>query len=80
MATMRVLGTELVECPLVATTPKQRYRGHARVLMSILEKILAERGVSVICLPAADATPEQIETKKSPSVGWVYGSSIGIEK
>lgn len=55
VATMRVLGTELAELPLVATRGGSRKRRHARAFMATLEQMLKKLGVSVICLPAETA-------------------------
>lgn len=52
VATVRILGTELAELPLVATMEGSRRKGHARAFMTTLEQMLKTLGVSVICLPA----------------------------
>jgi hypothetical protein len=55
-ALVRVFGRQLAELPLVATQYASRRQGHARVLMSAIEGLLAEAGVQTLSLPAAQET------------------------
>jgi ribosomal protein S18 acetylase RimI-like enzyme len=55
-ALVRVFGHQLAELPLVATQYASRRQGHARVLMSAIEGLLAEAGVQTLSLPAAQET------------------------
>ena len=55
-ALVRVFGRQLAELPLVATQYASRRQGHARVLMSAIEGLLAEASVQTLSLPAAQET------------------------
>lgn len=53
---MRVFGHQLAELPLVATRYTMRRQGHAHVLITAVEGLLAAMGVQTLCLPAAQET------------------------
>uniref|UniRef100_A0A162A8C5 N-acetyltransferase domain-containing protein n=1 Tax=Daucus carota subsp. sativus TaxID=79200 RepID=A0A162A8C5_DAUCS len=53
VATVRVLGKEVAEVPLVATRYSYRQRGMCHTLMNELEKVLMRLGVQRVILPAA---------------------------
>ena len=55
-AVFRVFGPQVAELPLIATAAAARRRGHARVLVGALERLLAQLGVRGLCLPAAHET------------------------
>lgn len=55
VATVRVLGEEVAEVPLVATRFLYRQRGMCRTLMNELEKVLVQLGVQRVVLPAASS-------------------------
>ncbi|KAK1373734.1 Agenet-like domain-containing protein [Heracleum sosnowskyi] len=55
VATVRVLGEEVAEVPLVATRFLYRQRGMCHTLMNELEKVLVQLGVQRVVLPAASS-------------------------
>lgn len=55
-AVFRVFGRALAEVPLVATRSAARRCGHARVLITALERLLAGLGCASLALPAAAST------------------------
>jgi hypothetical protein len=68
-ALVRVFGHQLAELPLVATRYASRRQGHARVLMSAIDGLLAATGVQTLSLPAAQ------ETVCDPTLSWEPGSA-----
>ncbi len=55
-AVFRAFGPELAELPLIATQAAERRKGHCKVFMGALQKLLAETGVKCLSLPAAHST------------------------
>ncbi len=55
-AVFRAFGPELAELPLIATQAAERRKGHCKVFVGALQKLLAETGVKSLSLPAAHST------------------------
>ncbi|XP_008779219.1 uncharacterized protein LOC103698933 isoform X1 [Phoenix dactylifera] len=60
---LRVLGSEIAELPLVATSREHQGQGYFQSLFSCIERLLASMKVKHFVLPAADEA-ESIWTKK----------------
>ncbi|MQL94834.1 hypothetical protein Taro_027493 [Colocasia esculenta] len=62
-AILRVLGCEVAELPLVATSRESQGKGYFQSLFSCIEGMLASLNVKHLVLPAADEA-ESIWTKR----------------
>ena len=68
-AVFRAFGPELAELPLIATQAAERRKGHCKVFMGALQKLLAETGVKCLSLPAAHSTVRSAEPTACAALG-----------
>ncbi|CAL9152453.1 unnamed protein product [Musa hybrid cultivar] len=73
---LRVLGSDIAELPLVATSREHQGQGYFQSLFACIERLLGSLGVKHLVLPAADEA-EAIWTKK---FGFTKMSSDQLEK
>ncbi|KAJ8486324.1 hypothetical protein OPV22_018809 [Ensete ventricosum] len=73
---LRVLGSDIAELPLVATSREHQGQGYFQSLFACIERLLGSLGVKHLVLPAADEA-ESIWTKK---FGFTKISSDQLEK
>ena len=68
-AVFRAFGPELAELPLIATQAAERRKGHCKVFMGVLQKLLAETGVKCLSLPAAHSTVRASRAPRGCHIG-----------